>query len=243
MKHNIFLILFIITSLLYGQDNAGAISGAPRQYMGTFQAFQKIRKLLNENENSNSIKFSDIKGSPYLNNEFEPGNIYIKDSLIEKGMLRYNIYADEIEIKDQQKLFGLYKIQDSKVKIGKDEIILKEFFEDQKKEKGYFITLINSNKVKLYKRIRCKIIEPLKAATPNQKDRSAKFKSYIDYYIILPIHKNGQLSKIKLKKKSIMNLMQDQEEKIKGYFKKNQVNLKREKDITKLFSYYESIDI
>ncbi len=237
-------LLFFIAAFgneITSQENPGAISGAPRQYMGTLQSFQKIRKLLNQTKKDTPLAFEDIKGSPYLNENFREGKIYLRDSLLDSGLLRYNIYSDEIEISENKKLYGLLKIIGSKIIIKNDTILLLNYIDDNKqKKKGYFLQIIDGTPIQLLKRLDCILTPQQKALTPNQKDRAAKFSIYESYY--LKKHdENKNPIKIQLKRKYFFEEMIDQKEKVQNFIKQNNLNLKNEEDLKKLIKQYNNL--
>ncbi len=237
---SLLITLCILYTINISSQEEPSMSGVIRQYQSTLLAFQKIKRLLKEDKKDNQIDFTSIKGSPYLKEEFSLGQFYISDSLIDKNLFRYNIYADEIEIKENDQLYGLLKIEGTKLVLDNYTILLKEYVnQDKLKSKSYFILLTNGEKIGLYKRKRCKLTPAQKATTPNQMDRAAKFTTYDDYYI----QKENQniLQEISIKKKNILKIMQDKKDIINNYIDKNNIDVKNEKKLTELFTFYNSL--
>ncbi len=215
-------------------------SGVTRQYQSTLLAFQKIKRLLKEDKKDNTIDFENIKGSPYLNKNFILGKLYISDSLIDTNLFRYNLYSDEIEITENDQLYGLLKINGTKLILDNNTIVLKKYQNDSKPiSRSYFILLAKGKSISLFKRKKCKLTPAQKATTPNQMDRAAKFTTYENYYI--KKENNDFLYEINTKKKNILKIMQDKKDAIKNYLEKNNVDLKNEKKIIELFSFYNSL--
>ena len=236
----IFFILQIALLMFYPFHNfaqdAPTMSGVPRQYQSTLYTFQKVKKLLNNQEKEFSIPFEDIKGSPYLNKNFTKGKLYINDSLIEENYFRYNIYSDEIEINENGQLFGLLKIPQTKLILDEKVIALKNF----ENNKSYFLVIYDQNNITLIQRKRCKLTPAQKASTPNQMDRAAKFTIYEDYYI--KMNKNESFRELKLNKKSILKALYDKKKQIQAFLKNEEIDLDNESDVLRVLEFYASID-
>ncbi|MDH7444779.1 hypothetical protein [Aquimarina sp. 2201CG14-23] len=243
MKTNIttLLIIFILLpSIKTNAQDEPTMSGVIRQYQSTLLAFQKIKRLLKDEKKDNSIDFESIKGSPYLNEKFSLGKLYIYDSLIDNNLFRYNIYSDEIEVTENNQLYGLYKVKGMKLMLDNQTLVLKNYQENSKsKNKSYFIVLSEGKNISLYKRKKCKLTPAQKATTPNQMDRAAKFNIYEDYYI--KKENDEHLYKISTKERNILKIMQDKKEIVKNYIDKHNINLKNEKKLTELFTFYNSL--
>ncbi len=239
----VFLSLVAFSILpMKAQQPRPTSSGAPRQYMNTMHAFQEFRKLLNKEIKDNPISLEDIKGSPYMDDKFKLGSIFVNDSLIEKSLIRYNIYSDEIEIKENNELFSLLKIDNSSVIINEQKITYRKYLTDSGKiEGGYFVLLFKGEFLNLYKKLRCKLSSPIKAPTPNQKNRAAKFLTYTDYYV--KFNEKSKFKKIKSKQKFILELMNDRKDVIKKLIQEEKIDFKKENDLISIFKEYNNLNI
>ena len=135
------------------------------------------------------------------------------------------------------------KIKQSKILIGDQTIVLLEYPDNKNQlSKEYFIIIVDDKPLQLLKKMRCILSPAQKAPTPNQKDRAAKFTTYSDYYIKNDLQNQNPL-KLQLKRKNILMYMSDQKEKIKNYINTEDINLKNEDDLKKLFVYYNNLQI
>jgi hypothetical protein len=89
-------LLLIISSITFPVFAQG-IDAAYKLNVRTIDISQ-----LNEFEGLNEEIIKNMDGSPYANENFILGNIFENDKLVKKNiLLRYNIFSDEIEIKNQ----------------------------------------------------------------------------------------------------------------------------------------------
>ena len=100
-------------------------------------------------------QFDAIKNEAYANPTFVKGNIYQEDQLAKNDVLmRYNAYADEIEIKKnnfEEDYSALIKDPNIFVKIGSDLYVFVPF-EGSKEKGGYFNVLSDGKTYDLYKK-------------------------------------------------------------------------------------------
>ena len=69
------------------------------------------------------------------------------------------------------------------------------------------------------------------------KKQVAKFYTTTFYYI----KEGNNFKNIKLKKKDILLLFNDKSKVVNNFAKENKLSFKSEKDLNKIFSYYESL--
>ena len=108
---------------------------------------------------------------------------------------------------------------------------------DKNINEGYFILLSNDIKNTLYlKRIKkFKVGQPAKDSF--RKAIPSAFRNFERYY-----YKKGRvLFQVPTKKKEIFLHFSDKKEDLKKFMKAENINLKDEKDLIKLFKYYDSL--
>lgn len=238
-KFAIYLTVLMTIFVFNVNSQEASMSTVARQYQNTMLHFQKIKKLANKNTPT-KLNFEDIKGSPYLFDKSKSGKLYIQDSLIETNSFNLNLYSDEIEVIDNNQLYGIIKIDNTKLTIGEEIILLQAFLDDNgETNKGYFLEVWKGHNVSLFLKKNCKLVPPQKAATPNQKDRTAKFTIFDNYYILRS--NETLLTKIKNNKSSIFQLMNDKKSELKQYIGDNNLNMKESEDLKKVFSFYNSL--
>lgn len=189
----------------------------------------------------NAQELAELEGSPYEIKAFTPGSLFDKDNLVKKNtMLRYNIFADEIEIKDdpaKEEYFALLKSPDYSAKISNNTYVFVPLSGSVEKG-GYFIVLSMGNKYDLYKKMEVTYHRPVYAKSSYDKDKPASFTNSAVYYLV---DKGGTLYELPASRSKIAKVFANRKKEIEGYIKSNQLNLNDEKDLIKLVNFYNSL--
>lgn len=196
-----------------------------------------------QNNAKAKIDLSSVEGSPYEQESFVLGKA--AEKLTNNSMncyLRYNVYNDEIQMKiklDDEKIVGLIKSLNHYAVINNKEYHYLSYTDNNKNiNEGYFILVSNEIKNSLYlKRIKkFKVGQPAKDSF--RKAIPSAFKNFERYY-----YKKGRvLFQLPTKKKEILLHFSDKKEDLKKFMKAEKIDLKDEKDLIKLFKYYDSLN-
>ena len=224
---SLLIFLFGITFSLSAQH------GMQRK-IDNFIFTQESEGLLDEN--NNNIDISSVKGSPYDNYDFKSGTIYKGNSLKEPKLLRYNIFSDEIEMKDNNILKSLLKSPDLYCKIGRKEYHFFENFGKNGDQKGY-LQLLEKGKTSLYLRKDCKYLPERPGFSILQGDEPAEFKTTTSYYIL----KNGKLTLVPQRKKLFLALFSDHASAVKKFISSKKLRIKKPKDLMQIIAYYNTL--
>jgi hypothetical protein len=185
-------------------------------------------------------EFNAIKDEAYANPTFVKGNIYQEDQLIKSDVLmRYNAYADEIEIKKNptdEAYSALIKDPNIFVKIGTD-IYLFVPFEGSNEKGGYFNVLSDGKMYDLYKKTKSIYREPRKARTSYERDVPPSFSKTTTYYLV----KDGTFLEMPNTSSRILKMMNKKEKEMKKYLKENDLDLDKEADLIKAVTYFDSL--
>lgn len=185
-------------------------------------------------------EFNAIKDEAYANPTFVKGNIYQEDQLIKSDVLmRYNAYADEIEIKKNptdEAYSALIKDPNIFVKIGTD-IYLFVPFEGSNEKGGYFNVLSDGKMYDLYKKTKSIYREPRKARTSYERDVPPSFSKTTTYYLV----KDGTFLEMPNTSSRILKMMNKKEKEMKKYIKENDLDLDKEADLIKAVTYFDSL--
>jgi len=199
----------------------------------------KLNNTIRMNGSNDVVELSKIKGSPYENDSFIMGkaaNKKINDS--KPYYLRYNIYNDIIEIKEDNNTIGLIQSLNIYAIMNNREYHYEIFSDDNEKtDEGYFILLYKSEKVNVYKRKLKEFIEEQPAKDSFRQATPASFKDSELYYF----KKGRVLILLSTKKKEFIKNFPEHKNEITSYIKTKKINLKSEKDLIQLFKYYESL--
>jgi hypothetical protein len=176
--------------------------------------------------------YSNIKGSPYYNEEFMEAEIYLKDQTAYKLPVRYNIFSNSME----------YNINDIIYEIGNptaiDHLILDNkvfFYLNTPGHKGYYECLVKGKVFLMQQRI-VKFIEA-EPPKPYSEPKPAEFETSNDRFFIF-----RDLNLIEIKsKKSILEIFNDQRTEIETFIKKEKINNFKKENLIKLVEYYNSL--
>jgi hypothetical protein len=188
-----------------------------------------------------SIPSSDVNfridGSPYFNDEFVKGTIYHNRSIYRDVEMRYDIYFDRIEFKNQDTVMvaGPDKLI-SKVQMGDQTFIVSIFKSKDKPALTYFLRE-DSGKMTLLTKMEIKF-KNQELGKPIQGDIPAKYIRMPDthYYKI----GNGPLIKIQGIKKLIEEIP-DHNGEMEQYARKEKISANKPKELKKFSQYYNSL--
>ena len=210
---------------------------------GVMQTRKNVVLFDHVNRNNLMLDYVDVyEGTPYNNPNFLIGNIFIKNELTAPNIsLRYNIYADEIEVKedpndDEADSKALTKSPDIHVTILNDKFVYIAKTEGLPTG-GYFLEMQKGKNVMLYKKLIKKYYPEKKAKTSFERDIPASFKDKPIYYIMT---KDGKMNELPSSKSKIIKMLSGFEKGIKSYIKTNKINVAEEKGLIKAFKYCDS---
>lgn len=189
-----------------------------------------INKLTLEGRTTKS--YDEIQGSPYLSEDFVPANVLASDKTEQaKVMMRYNIYADEMEFQDRGgKILALNKTNDENI------IVLHEkkfkYF-PQANLKSY-CEILSEGEITLLKKYSVVYQKP-EAPKAYQQSAPARFISGKERYYLLKDNNDVQyLSKTK----DIIENLDGFQSEAKSFASENKLKLKSEEDLKKLVDFY-----
>lgn len=182
-----------------------------------------------------------IQGSPYTSNSFSPTPLYYKDDVVGNVFYRYNALNQEVEIMktkvEGETIRGLAKDKELNIRPNGKKMSFKTFITSSDRTvNGYLTELVNGDTYDLYKRIHVKFSEAKAPKNTFEKAVPAKFTKYIEFYV----QKEGvnRIDELPAKKNKLLNLIDaDQREAAKQFIKENDIDLKNEADMTKLFEF------
>ena len=192
---------------------------------------------INEFLERDNRSYDDIKGSPYIADEFGKANISLKPDVL--FHVKYNAFVDQMEVINKDKTsYVLNKSIDN---------VIVNFLEDKKTYQLFshlendvatnrFFNVLNPNaKTLLLKKEEITLKEKQPAKTTYEKDKPARFaKSPDSYYIKYP----NKLTATELpsNKKEFAKKFPNIENKILEYIKSEKIKLSKEADLIKLFN-------
>lgn len=185
-------------------------------------------------------QFESIKDEAYANPNFLEGSIFQEDHLASAGVpMRYNAFADEIEIKKSvtdENYGALVKDPDIFVKIGRELYIFIPF-EGSNEKGGYFNVLNDGKTYDLYKKTTAVFREARKAESTYGRDIPPSFSKSVKYYLV----QDGTFLEMPSGKSKVIKMMDKKKSEIKSYIKQNKLDIDKEEDLIKLVSYFDSL--
>jgi len=231
---NIFLTLFFILGMVSFSFAQITISYELR----TSMEFYKSNKFLG-GEWKNVLTEKDIKGSPYLNDEFVNGSIFTVQKLKYVDIpLRYNIYNDDLEFKtpaNEVQALATPEIVEKAV-FGKTQLVYLPYLHANKTKKGFFVVL-EEGKASLYTKPDVLFKESTKPGAFKEAEPPTFVKRANEYYIRI-----GTEQAILIKsKKDLVTAFPDNLEKIESFIDKNKIKTNKSESLKEVVAYYNSL--
>lgn len=180
---------------------------------------------------------SDIAGSPFLDDNFVEGEIYVasKRTVVP---VRYNVFQDWIEYQQGGQNLVLEPSKTiEKVRIGNNTFIVEKFSFQGKSKFGY-LAVLDTGKVMLFSKKVVKYIPLRKQGALDGSDQPAKYDKGPDVFF----YKigDGPLQEID-NLKSLIASFPDKQEELKQYAKKEKISVKKEQELIQLMRYYSTL--
>ena len=242
VKKVIFLLLIISTSiaLSFAQDGKSLVA--------TEENLRNISSSAGFIMTTNMDGlYEGVRGTPYMFNEWKPGNIYLNDNTyINDVNIKYNIYTDDLlylhsksgdSLIIDRSLINSFEITDDN---SGNLLLFKDIsLRPDKNVKSTFVKVLYYDKSKFIIKYTKTFI---KADYKGAYSAGRKYDEYIDDYQYYIIKDSNNPVKIKLNKKSVVKILSDRKNKIESYINEHRLNLNDEDGIAELLEYYDSIN-
>jgi hypothetical protein len=186
---------------------------------------------------------SGILGTPYLHSDWMFGELILDDTIIFKSLFRYNLVRQEIElIVDKDTLAFQQPLRMNSFTIGDKafvyNLILKEDFAGPYLEGSFFEVVVDGKAqlLKKYDKVIGGGFDGTRYAAATSSIKSYQVKQ--TYYVRKANQDYPQ--PIRISKRTVMKLFSDREQDVKAFRSENSINVKEEKELIKLFNYYNS---
>jgi len=187
---------------------------------------------------------SNYTGSPYLKEDFQKASVYKNGKAIANGVLvRYNANKDVFETKASLSVPNsearyIARSKAIYIKILNDVFV---YFPpvDTEVPSGYFKVLVeNESGVSLYKKYKKQYIEGMKAVNSVASDIAPTYKEKSIFYTV---NAKGEFNEMPKSKGGKISSLGSHKKELKAYVKKEKLNISKEKDLSKLISYFNSL--
>lgn len=237
LKNSIVTTSIVFVSLFFTLNTQ-----AQYQVLGSDELMIKMRMKIGGNV-LDKVTYKDIKGSPYLFPGFKPATIIThKDEAIVIPV-RYDLYANEMEVKNESGIYAIAQPEIIKMIITDSlKFIYCGFINSSEAvdagKYSYFI-LRSQGKCSLLIKKGIRLQDPEKPKL-YQDARPAEFVFLRDSYYL----KMGENAAVRINNKAdVLAVMADKESQAGTFIKENRINLNKVEDLQKLTEYYNSLDL
>lgn len=238
------IFFFIVSGNAFSQHNA---MNAERLDLFNLelakkQNFKKSSSIFRINDVGEVVmNYKLVKGSPFENNNFTTGIIVDETNHKSINMyLRYNIYSDEIEMKNEiyrPESEALLKLEDISCVINGRTYKYLSFTNDSNAEVyGYLKVLYKGKHYGAYQRLTSHYTPYQEAENSFVPAKSPSFETIIKYYI----QQGDSISVLPSKKKDLYLKFPELNNEITTFFSKNKVNLKKTEGIAKFVQFLDA---
>ena len=200
--------------------------------------FYRMNQLLNKSGKTD-LAIDDIKGSPYLNREFIGGTIFTTEKTrYENIPLRYNLYNDDLEFKNPAgEVLAVAKPEIVELAVlGETQLIYCRYTTGNKTKNG-FLVVIGNGKAVLAAR-QSVLYQPPTEAAAYKEPEPAKFVRRADEFYI---RVGEETAKQVANKKSLLEALPDNHDKIETFLDENKVKLNKAEGLAEVVKYYNSL--
>jgi hypothetical protein len=204
-------------------------------------------QILNDNQGKPVMEqnYIDVEGSPYLNANWFPGTVNLSSGKAIIAKLKYDVLKDELLFQSPRDSMALAFVTPVKGfrfdTFGVDEsnlvpLIFSNGYPDiDDQTQASFYQVIADGKVKLLKRYK-KVIHSSQAFNSATTTKSFAMRDAV-YYLF----KDGKMDRFKPSQKNAVAAMSDNTDKVQTFIKSNKADFKSDRDLAKLFTYYNSL--
>lgn len=208
--------------------------------LGTDEILEKLR-LNREVEGNYNILYKDVQGDPYIFKDFHEGTMYVLPDKKFTVNIRYDIYADQMHLKDKEMVYAIIHPEKVKlIEVGSYKFIYSPYLkspEDKDPEISSFFILQADGKCRLLikKHIRVQDAETDKLY---QEAKPPRFIATSDTYFLKLESKDA----IRIKnKKDLLTVLADKSDAISQYISSNKLDVKEVADLEKIVLYYNTL--
>lgn len=175
------------------------------------------------------------QGSPYLNDNFLPGKIFFEGKPDLPVQLRFNIYAENFEIKVDKGKRDIYTVRDWEnaiYEMGGKKFVSAEVDHNGRTIKGFFIEHFNGSQYRLLEKPEIKVTPPVRSDSGYSEDQPAQIKKSSSFFVQKP---SGEIKEVKIKHRDIRKEFTS--EAAKKYLSDNKI-----KEVEDLVAFLKFID-
>jgi hypothetical protein len=179
-----------------------------------------------------------IEGSPYLSEAYTTADIWSSATSHQKYDVRYNIYQDAMEYKQNGQAFVFdpsSKVR--RVVLPEETFVILRYELDGKMSTG-FLEVLDSGRVMLYAKKMVKFNDIKKGGNLDGTDQPARYARLSDVFLF----RIGNTPPKEIENlKGMIAAFPDKNEELTAFAKKEKISVKKEKDVIKLVKFYDGL--
>jgi len=185
--------------------------------------------------------YEKIAGDPFIYKNFHEGELILKNGDIYPSILRYDIFGDQIHLKNGDEIYGIIHPEKiALIVVDTTKFLYSAYLNSpalrSTKAESYFILKTDGKcKLLIRKNIRIQDAEPPKLL---QDAQPAKFIHTNDSYYLKVENETAILIR---SKQDILFVLADQKTAVNQYISSNKFNVKKITDLIRIVDYYNSL--
>lgn len=234
----VLLIVFLSSLNMEAQTNRWQDTKEYRIQRNAIDEFRDDKFVDGGFISNKNLKYSEISGTPYLNNEFKKGTVLTSTgTLLDNYLLRYNMYDDQIEYIKEDIVYEVAP-KSSVTRAEFDELV---FVYVKYKNKGNlaegFFEVLVEGKASLYRQYKIKFIPPIQGLPYNDSNPAHFGQPAESFYASTNYpHVSSMINK-----RELFNVLKDKKSEIDIFISNNKLSVKKVDDLIKIFEYYNSL--
>lgn len=237
MKNRFVFFLLIIAvspNILNSQSTLGDDG------FGIVREFQQFQTTMGKTIINAHLRYDNISGTPYLNNDFMKCELITHDSVKYVNVnLRYNIYTDEMEFEIGDEFRSIANPENFRYFFIDNDVFIYQPIQRTVSgiKSGYFLLLI-SGEATLYKRLSV-IFEPAVEPQAYAAAKPPRFTKKADTYFIR--FKGSLPVELSLTRRRILDAFPYKKSELESFISKNRLNFRKEEDLIHLVAFYNQL--
>ena len=251
------LIITLISNIAFGQEKKEEPKKSPDPKEDLSVQSAMMYNSLNRNEEiaagsaavrTYDLRYEGMQGTPYFIDEWLSGKLVFTngDAGKKSHLLKYNTQTKELMMKRPQgdsiivfpNQITAFTINDASKNISYPFVKVENLKADGGTVPVCFLMVLYKNKSSLLKYVSKNV---LKANYQGGYSADRRYDSYVDNSQYFIRKADNSFIKVKVKKSSVLDALEDKKAEIEAYIKKENLSFKNDIDVAKVLAYYDSL--